>query len=220
MIELILPPAVVVVDSFGDPDGVMLFPEEEACIAKAVQKRRREFTTVRDCARRALGQLGLAPAPILPGVRGAPVWPDGVVGSMTHCDGYRGAALARSAEIATIGVDAEPHAPLPEGVLGAIALPGERTRTAALAADQPTIWWDRLLFSAKESVYKAWFPLTGRWLGFDEADIELAPDGTFVAQLLVPGPLLGGTPVTSFRGRFLVDRGLLLTAITVPAVAG
>ncbi|GGM44251.1 4'-phosphopantetheinyl transferase [Micromonospora sonchi] len=220
MIERILPPAVVVVESFNDPDGATLFPEEEACIAKAVQKRRREFTTVRDCARRALGQLGLAPAPILPGVRGAPVWPDGVVGSMTHCDGYRGAALARSAEIATIGVDAEPHAPLPDGVLGAIALPGERTRTAALAADQPAIWWDRLLFSAKESVYKAWFPLTGRWLGFDEADIELAPDGTFVAQLLVPGPLLGGTPVTSFRGRFLVDRGLLLTAIAVPAVAG
>ncbi|GIJ28487.1 4'-phosphopantetheinyl transferase [Micromonospora qiuiae] len=220
MIERILPPAVVVVESFSDPDGAMLFPEEEAVIAKAVQKRRREFTTVRDCARRALGQMGLAPAPILPGVRGAPVWPDGVVGSMTHCDGYRGAALARSAEIATIGVDAEPHAPLPDGVLGAIALPGERTRTAALAADQPAVCWDRLLFSAKESVYKAWFPLTGRWLGFDEADIELAPDGTFVARLLVPGPLLGGTPVTSFQGRFLVDRGLLLTAIAVPATAG
>ncbi|WP_341717398.1 4'-phosphopantetheinyl transferase superfamily protein [Micromonospora sp. FIMYZ51] len=216
MIERILPPAVVVVESRTDPDEVTLFPEEEAVIARAVQKRRREFSTVRDCARRALGQLGLAPAPILPGVRGAPVWPDGVVGSMTHCDGYRGAALARSTEIASIGVDAEPHAPLPEGVLDAIALPDERVRTATLTAGQPTICWDRLLFSAKESVYKAWFPLTGRWLGFEEADIELDPAGTFVARLLVPGPLLGGKPVSSFHGRFLIDQGLLLTTIAVP----
>ncbi|NBE84490.1 4'-phosphopantetheinyl transferase family protein [Micromonospora rubida] len=219
MIEQILPPSVAVSESFEDPAGLTLFPEEEALVANSVQKRRREFTTVRHCARRALGELGVAPVPILSGARGAPIWPAEIVGSMTHCDGYRAAVLGRAAAYATIGVDAEPHAPLPEGVLDAIALPAERIRTAGLAAARPTVCWDRLLFSAKESVYKAWFPLTGRWLDFAEADIVVDPAGTFVAELLVPGPVLGGVPVTAFTGRFLVGRGLVLTAISVPVPA-
>ncbi len=216
MIEHILPSNVVVAESRTDPAAAVLFPEEEALVANSVEKRRREFTTVRHCARQALGQLGLAPAPILSGARGAPTWPTGVVGSMTHCDGYRAAALARAAEVTTLGVDAEPHAPLPDGVLDAIALPAERARTAALTAAHPAICWDRLLFSAKESVYKAWFPLTGRWLDFAEADIVVDPTGTFTARLLVPGPVIGGARVTAFPGRFLVDHGLILTAVAIP----
>ncbi|BCL17275.1 4'-phosphopantetheinyl transferase family protein [Micromonospora sagamiensis] len=219
MIERILPPAVVVVESFTDPTDLTLHPDEEPLVANAVEKRRREFTTVRDCARRAMARLGIPPAPVLSGARGVPIWPTGVVGSMTHCDGYRGAALAPAASVASVGVDAEPHAALPDGVLDAIALPAERTRTAALRATDPTVCWDRLLFSAKESVYKAWFPLTGRWLDFSEADIVVDPDGTFAARLLVPGPVLGGTQVTTFPGRFLVDDGLILTAVTLPPTA-
>ncbi|WP_320068585.1 4'-phosphopantetheinyl transferase family protein [Micromonospora sp. RTGN7] len=220
MIEQILPPAVVVAESFTDPAGLTLFPEEEKLVANAVEKRRREFTTVRHCARRALGELGIAPVPIVSGARGAPVWPGEVVGSMTHCEGYRAAAVGRTTAFATLGVDAEPHAPLPEGVLDAIALPAERARTAALTAAHPAVCWDRLLFSAKESVYKAWFPLTAKWLDFAEADIVVDAAGTFVAHLLVPGPVLDGAPVAAFRGRFLVDRGLVLTAISIPAATG
>lgn len=135
---------------------------------------------------------------------------------MTHCDGYRCAALAPATSVVSVGVDAEPHAALPDGVLDAIALPTERARTAALRATDPTVCWDRLLFSAKESVYKAWFPLTGRWLDFSEADIVVEPDGTFAARLLVPGPVLDGTEVTTFPGRFLVEDGLILTTVTLP----
>ncbi|MEU4438164.1 4'-phosphopantetheinyl transferase family protein [Micromonospora chalcea] len=219
MIEQILPSTVAVSESFTDPAGVTLFPEEEALVARSVEKRRREFTTVRHCARLALGELGLAPAPIVSGVRGAPLWPDGVVGSMTHCDGYRAAVVGRTAAFASLGVDAEPHAPLPDGVLGAIALPAERSRTVTLGAVRPAVCWDRLLFSAKEAVYKAWFPLTGQWLDFSEADIVFDPAGTFEARLLVPGPVLGGAEVRAFAGRFLVERGLVVTAISIPAVA-
>ncbi|MGW4297335.1 4'-phosphopantetheinyl transferase family protein, partial [Micromonospora chersina] len=122
--------------------------------------------------------------------------------------------------VAGVGVDAEPHAPLPDGVLDAIALPAERTRTAALRAAHPEVCWDRLLFSAKESVYKAWFPLTHRWLDFAEADITVEPDGTFAARLLVHGPLVGGAELATFHGRFLVERALVLTAVAVPAPAG
>jgi 4'-phosphopantetheinyl transferase EntD len=79
------------------------------------------------------------------------------------------------------------------------------------------VHWDRLIFSAKESVYKAWFPLTRRWLDFDEAAITLDPSsGTFSARLLVPPPFVGGRSLTGFDGRFLVQDGLVLTAIVLP----
>jgi 4'-phosphopantetheinyl transferase EntD len=75
-----------------------------------------------------------------------------------------------------------------------------------------------MLFSAKESVYKAWFPLTQRWLGFEDASITIDPaEGTFTARLLVAGPVLGDGPLTGFTGRWLVGDGLIITAIAVPA---
>ena len=87
-----------------------------------------------------------------------------------------------------------------------------------LIASEPAIRWDRLLFCAKESVYKAWFPLTGRWLGFEDADITLDQrGGTFAARLLAPGPIVGRTRVDGFVGRWLASDGLVVTAIVVPA---
>ena len=217
MIEEILPAGVSCAEAFTDPPDAVLFPEEMAIVAKAVDKRRREFTTGRSCARSALRGLGVAPAPILAGERGAPQWPPGIVGSITHCAGYRAAAVARAGDIVTIGLDAELEDTLPDGVLDVISLADERARLGDLAATAPGICWDRVLFSAKEAVYKAWFPLTRRWLGFDEADITIgAADGTFSARLLVPGPMAGGRPLTGFTGRWLARRGLVLTAITVP----
>ncbi|MEV7241964.1 4'-phosphopantetheinyl transferase superfamily protein [Streptomyces sp. NPDC093248] len=224
MIEELLPESVVAVESHGDQDTdeALLYPQERALVARAVSKRRREFTAARVCARRAMEKLGVAPQPVLTGERGAPVWPDGLAGSMTHCDGYRAAALVRAGDLASLGIDAEPHAPLPDGVFGTIALPAEQDRHRALSAARPAVHWDRLLFSAKESVYKAWFPLTRAWLDFSEADIELtaAPGpgarGGFHARLLVPGPLVGGVRVGAFAGSWLVGDGLVLSAVTVP----
>ncbi|MFJ6213094.1 4'-phosphopantetheinyl transferase [Streptomyces sp. NPDC092296] len=213
MIGAILPPSVRWAQSFTDRE-VALFPQEQAAIAKVVEKRRVEFTTVRACARDALGALGVGPAPLVPGERGAPSWPDGVVGSMTHCAGYRAAVVGRSAEVATVGIDAEPNEPLPEGVLGAIARPEDLEALAAL----PTaagVAWDRVLFSAKESVYKAWYPVARKWLDFEEARVRIAPDGTFTAGLLVSGPTLLGRPLTGFAGRWVAADGLVATAIVV-----
>ena len=217
MIEKILPARVACAEAFGDPPDTVLFPEEEALLGRAVEKRRREFATARGCARSALAALGVAPAPILPGERGAPRWPPGVVGSITHCAGYRAAAVARARDMLSIGVDAEPDEDLPDGVLAAVSLPAERARLRDLAAAAPGTCWDRLLFSAKESVYKAWFPLTGRWLGFEDADITVnLADGTFGARLRVTAPVVGGSPLAGFTGRWLARDGLIMTAVTVP----
>jgi 4'-phosphopantetheinyl transferase EntD len=221
LIEAILPDSVAAADAFDDSGGIRLFPEEEAAISRAVDKRRREFTTARACARQALARLGLPEVPIIPGERGAPQWPPGVVGSMTHCCGYRAAALARASDIVTIGVDAEPDDVLPDGVQDAIVADGEPAMLARLMAGQPRVSFDRLLFSAKESVYKAWFPLARRWLGFKDATIDISPsDGRFTATLLVPGPVVNGAPLTGFEGRWIASNGLVVTAITIPVTAG
>src|SRR5690349_19867240 len=116
-----MPAGVACRDTTEDVAESTLFAEEAERVAKAVTKRRREFATVRHCARQALAELGIQPVALLNGERGAPKWPAGVVGSMTHCAGYRAAAVALDTVIHTIGIDAEPHGPLPEGVEGMIA---------------------------------------------------------------------------------------------------
>jgi 4'-phosphopantetheinyl transferase EntD len=219
VIEKILPGAVACAEAFDDPPDAVLYPQEEAVISRAVEKRRREFRTVRHCARLALRELGLPPAAVLPGEHREPLWPPGVVGSMTHCAGYRAAVVARSGDLLTVGIDAEPHQRLPPDVLAAIALADEQVQIAELAAAHGASHWDRILFCAKETVYKAWFPLTQRWLGFHDAAVTIDPaEGTFSARLLVRGPTVAGHVLAEFDGRWLINDSLVITAIAVPAV--
>jgi 4'-phosphopantetheinyl transferase EntD len=217
VIESILPGTAIAVEAGDDDRAVVLFPEEEAMVARSVEKRRLEFATGRDCARRALERLGAPPGPVLAGNRGEPVWPAGVVGSIAHCRGYRGCAVAAATDLVAIGIDAEPHEPLPEGLVEKVAGTEEMSWLAALAQAEPAIAWDRLLFSAKEALYKAWYPLTERWLGFEDAVLTIdRRERTFAARLLVPGPQLAGEePLRGFKGRWLVEDGLVLTAVAV-----
>jgi 4'-phosphopantetheinyl transferase EntD len=217
MIAEILPREVVAVEARSDPVDLALFPEEEAALGRAVEKRRREFTTARACARDALEQLGLPPQAIPTGTRGEPLWPAGIVGSITHCEGYRACALARASDVMTIGIDAEPNHPLPRGVLAAIALREEKAHVDELARIASAVHWDRLLFSAKESVYKAWFQLTTRALGFEDAVLAIDPhERSFTAHLLVSGHALACGPLRMLSGRWLVRDGLVFTAIVLP----
>ncbi|MFI7240293.1 4'-phosphopantetheinyl transferase [Streptomyces cyaneofuscatus] len=217
MIESLLPAYVSCAATREEsvPDGT-LFPEEEALVARSVPKRKNDFATARACARRAMGRLGLEPVAVLHGKRGMPLWPEGIVGSLTHCDGYRAAALAREADVLSLGVDAEPHAPLPEGVGELVVRPSERERFAGPPAGEAGgIHWDRLLFSAKESVFKTWYPLTLTELDFDEADLTFHRDddraavGTFTARLLRTDPAL--PPVLD--GTWRVEDGIVATAV-------
>jgi 4'-phosphopantetheinyl transferase EntD len=213
MIERILPASVVAAEVFGDYPAAELFREEKACIAGAVESRHQEFATARACAHAALDRLGVPLTPVLSDPLGAPQWPAGVAGSITHCEGYRAAAVARTTDVKTLGINAEPDAALPDAdMVNFIACDSERAHLVDLAGDTPGICWDRLLFSAKESACKAWFPLARCRLDFESADIVIdAGAGTFAVEISVPGPL------TSVSGRWLASQGLLVTAIVLPA---
>jgi 4'-phosphopantetheinyl transferase EntD len=198
LIESLLPGAACA-ELFSDAPEALMFPSEAAVVAGAVAGRRREFGTVRCCARAALRRIGVPAGPILPDRDGAPQWPAGVVGSMTHCAGYRAAVVARAADLRAVGIDAEPHAALPQDARDFVLRVDERP-----PAD-PGVHWDRVHFCVKEAVYKAWFPLTRRWLDFHDVAATVQRDGSFRAH--VAG--------VSFGGRWLVDRGLVVAATAV-----
>src|SRR5215472_279414 len=220
MIEEILPRRVAAAEAMEDPPGLVLFPQEAALLAGAADKRRREYATARACARAALGKLGLPPVPILPGPSGAPQWPAGIAGSITHCSGYRACAVGWKRDVLAIGIDAEPWQPLPEGVLGAIATRADYAHLRRLEAARPSVPWDRLLFSAEEAVYKAWSALTGRRLNFADASVEIDPvGGTFAVRLLIAGPVVGGHRISGFPGRWLIRDGLVIAAVVAAAEA-
>ena len=217
MIEQLMPAGVATAEAFEDPPGIEPLPAERSLIERAVEKRRKEFTTARHCARQALGELGFEPVPILRGDKGAPVWPNGIVGSLTHCDGYRAAVVAYAMQVRSLGIDAEPHDTLPDGVLEHTSIPAERDVLATRSSD---LHWDRLLFCAKEATYKAWFPITGRWLGLEDAHItfeQTGPaSGTFVSRILIdPAASDGGAPLLKLPGRWLIERDLITTTIAL-----
>lgn len=214
MLERILPDSVRAVEAGEDLDGD-LHPGEERLVERAVEKRHREFATGRACAHRALAALGRPGAAILAGPAGEPLWPEGVVGSITHCEGYRACAVASADEVLTIGIDAEPDLALPASVLGRIAAPREREQLDELVRSAPGPHWDRLLFTIKESLFKAWFPLTGRRLGLAELAVAIDPAGGFSARL----PAAASSEPDRLDGRWLAERGLLAAATAPPARA-
>lgn len=219
LISAVLPDitGLVFAELYTDPPELVALPEEETLIARSVIKRRNEFVTVRHCARVAMEGLGVPPVPILKGTNGEPRWPEGIVGSLTHCEGYRGAVVGRSPAVRSVGIDAEPHGVLPDRVLEAISLPAERNEIGELPRG---LYWDRILFCAKEATYKAWFPLTERWLGFEDAHITFEADasgtsGSFLSRILIDPAARTGPPLTELAGRWSVAGGLALTAIVL-----
>lgn len=204
MLAMLLPSCVAIVET-RDELETSLGAVEEAAVNAAVDSRRREFVTGRACAHRALRALGMPANPIPAGARGEPLWPPGVVGSITHCDGYRACAVARATDVIAVGIDAEPHEPLPPGVVDRIASSTERHW---LSRRGTRTHFDRLLFSAKESVYKVVFPFAGWSPSYEEVEIAFDADaGTFRARVR-------GTP-SELTGRWTASDGLVGTAIAV-----
>jgi 4'-phosphopantetheinyl transferase EntD len=212
----LVPDVVATAETREDLVDDGLFPAEERALGAVAPRRRREFVAGRACARRALARLAVAPTAIAVGERREPRWPRGLVGSITHCDGYRACAVARATDVAALGIDAEPNAPLPARVLERVASERELAHTRGVRPGSEPACLDRLLFSAKEAVYKAWFPLTGRWLGFRDVELSLDVQRTSLrARLLVAPPLVDGAKLAALEGRWCVEGGILCVAVVL-----
>jgi 4'-phosphopantetheinyl transferase EntD len=190
-----------------------LWPEELVQISDAISKRQLEYSSVRWCAREALKQLGHPPVAIVNGPQRDPGWPQGIVGSLTHCTGCYAAAVARQSDCLAIGIDAEQHQPLPHDILSMIASPVELQMLQQLMECRPGIHWGTLLFSIKESIFKAWFPLTRRWLDFHQATVRLKHNSTTFSVKLARGH--SWPSGSQLQGNWYINNGLLLSTLVI-----
>jgi 4'-phosphopantetheinyl transferase EntD len=205
----LFPSSVVTVTQAELADTPALMPEERSFLARAVPARVLEFTTGRSCARAALAQLGCPPVAIAVGDRREPIWPPGFIGSITHCKGHCAAAAARwvaraAHAIASLGLDAEPARPLPEDVARRVCSDGEREWIEQHRQDG--LPWDRLVFSAKESVFKCIFPVARCFLDFHDVELAFLDERTF--QIRAPSLPEATKHV---RGSYAFREGFILT---------
>ncbi|MEJ6019506.1 4'-phosphopantetheinyl transferase family protein [Corynebacterium sp. H113] len=214
------------------------FPEEAVLVEGSVAKRMQDFADGRWCAHAAMESLTGMPvdaqAPILRGATREPLWPANIVGSITHTDGWVAAATALSSNIASVGIDVESARTMPPSTLKEVASDSERRHLHALSCQTPDAQalgvscvdshsLDVVLFSAKESIYKAWFPLTHEWLGFDEVDLRIEAGHTFTARVLRSIPDTSSIPaehLSTIRGVWRVGYGYVATAAIIPAATG
>ncbi len=184
MIETLFPADVVTVRATPDMYEAPLFPEEEAAILRAVEKRRREYRAGRAAARAALARLGMAPAPIPSEEDRTPRWPPGIVGSISHTRSCCAVAVARSERYLGVGLDVEGADALKPDLRRMICTPDELARIASLPA---LVDWAKVTFSAKEAFYKCYYPRVGVFLGFHDVELEIDPEGrSFLAAIINP----------------------------------
>jgi 4'-phosphopantetheinyl transferase EntD len=148
-------------------DDLALRADEAESFANSIAKVRRLSGAARIVARNLLQELGVSPCSFPKDGRGAPIFPPGVVGSLAHSDDIAVAAVALDTNGLSIGVDIEPDVDLPDGLIEMVATPNELRRYHG------EILRSRLLFVAKEAVYKATFPLDRQFLDFLDVEIDL-----------------------------------------------
>jgi len=166
----------------------VLHPLEQDALGDAVsEKRRLDFRLGRAAAKQSLEKIGFpVVTPVLRGPHREPVWPVGVVGSIAHGSGYGVAAAAWQSDVPAVGVDIQmieerytdelvARFADPDEFDWVCSVPSKRTERAVK------------LFSAKESVFKALYPLGKVWFAFDVAHLTPSDDeNSFVAAVRLP----------------------------------
>jgi 4'-phosphopantetheinyl transferase EntD len=200
MFQGLLPPAARWVVATPGMATAPLQGAEVGAMAGAVERRMAEFRSGRAAARAALAELGVTPGAIPVGADRAPVWPRGVVGSITHCTGLCVSAVASDRDLASLGIDAEPAEPLPDNVLNIVATRDERSRLADPVAG-------RVLFCAKEAFYKNWSARGGPFLDFTAVEVVIDGD-VFHVRATGRAPF----DVADWPGRWAIRDGFILAA--------
>lgn len=209
-------PAFAVCEEAVESDSTApLHPREEAWWRdrSLAPKRWSEIRAGRACARRALASLGILEYALLPGPSRAPVWPASIVGSITHCEGYCAAVVTSASEVLGLGIDAESHGSFPLELADRAAARDELVAASRLVgSDQVAAC---LIFSAKESVYKALHPITGEFLDFHDLVLALDGAGGFAVEAI--HTRTGHRMRRQIRGRYRVDARYVMTAALLSA---
>lgn len=191
--------------------GGALLGQEETYILNAIASRRTQFRAGRNAARVALERLGApSDAPILRGRFGEPLWPEGVVGSITHTADWCAAVVARRGELVALGLDVESTGPLPPETEAQILRPEEQAQLQALPGGLAV--WGRIVFGAKECVHKCVSPATGLMLDFGEVRIVIGEHGRFEMQPVSDAALQAAEGLR-FEGRYIGDAAHVLTLL-------
>ncbi|TDE35586.1 4'-phosphopantetheinyl transferase family protein [Antarcticimicrobium sediminis] len=210
----LLPGTVALVAT--DPNAAQppALPQERAALSGARPARLREFDAGRAAARRAMVQLGAPPAPVLHGADRAPIWPEGLVGTITHGAGACLAALAYRRDMQALGLDLEEAAPLEPDLFETICTGAELNHLAALPPDQRGLR-AKLIFSAKEAAYKAQYPLSHTLFDFQTLEIDIDTDapGQFSARFL--RAIAPFAAESRLSGRYAIGGGRIVTAVGI-----
>ena len=210
LLASLLPPDIVAV--VGEPrhrQTPLLDAEAEYASSRSMQPQRKmEFRVGRACAREALSRFGWAGWPLLPTASRAPQWPDGIVGSITHSSDYCAVAVGRRRTWAGIGIDAEAIGRVHESIAPMVCMRDEMSALERCRANEKCALL-ALLFSAKESVFKAVFSGTGAVFEFKHIGINIEPD-TRTFSAYAPGRELNQL-LARLEGRFFATNECLVT---------
>ena len=193
-----------------------LDPEEQPYVARAVERRRLEFSTGRACARRALCRLGVSHAALPPGPDRMPIWPIGFIGSIAHTENFCAAAVGRCDDgLKSVGIDIEPAEPLPDDLLETVCQGAERDWIERAASGERGLL-ARAVFCAKECAFKCQFPVSQTMLDFDELTVSIdRAQGTFTATFCRDAaPFQRGALL---RGHLRIGDRFIVSAMTIEA---
>jgi 4'-phosphopantetheinyl transferase EntD len=199
----------------GDPGA--LFPEEARYLQKAVRKRAEEFAAGRLCARLLLREFGIQNFAIEVGAHRQPLWPEALVGSITHTTGFCAAVAAPKKCLRSVGIDTEITGSVKPELWRGICTPSETAWLRALP-DSGQLAAATLMFSAKEAFYKSQFPLTQERLGFHDVSVELPAwgeeRGTFRIMANCSIELERSAPLP-LQGQYLFHEQFITSAIAL-----
>jgi 4'-phosphopantetheinyl transferase EntD len=214
----LFPPGALVAEMREPGDPAALLPEERPYLGEAVQKRVQEFAAGRMCARRLLAELGFGDFPIKVAADRRPLWPDSLVGSITHTAGFCAAVVAPKDVLSAVGIDSEIAGSVKQELWRGICTPSETAWLRSLPESEQTAA-ATLIFSAKEAFYKCQYPLVGEPLSFHDATVTPAWGAARGAFIVYANRSIALERHVSLplQGRYLFHEEFVTTGVALPA---